>query len=297
MDPLPLLLIVAFLGGTAIFDAMRRHDGRKRKGLLQVLRQAARECGLTDVRREARLQDLLMLVREFPEHNATRRALRAALKDKDEDIRLRCAIALAEEGRETLRQLAHDRGTSDDGAARAIAALREHFPLAQARKLLTHALRKRRVSVAAAVLDALALRRAPEAVETIADVLRRDEGELAVAAAQALAVSGLPDAEPPLLQALGRDQPGVCLAAARALGRVGTVAAVPSLKDAIARRDDGSFARAARQAIAEIQSRIQGATPGQLSLADAQSHPAGQLTLADDDTGRLSLTDPKADAR
>ncbi|MES1211295.1 MAG: hypothetical protein ABUL63_03065, partial [Acidobacteriota bacterium] len=47
--------------------------------------------------------------------------------------------------------------------------------------------------------------------------------------------------------------------------------------------------KAARQAVAEIQGRLQGAsgaTPGQLSLADAE---AGQLSLAQADTGQLSL--------
>jgi hypothetical protein len=43
--------------------------------------------------------------------------------------------------------------------------------------------------------------------------------------------------------------------------------------------------RAAREAVAEIQSRLQGA-PGQLSLADTE---AGQLSLASDPAGQLSI--------
>jgi hypothetical protein len=50
-------------------------------------------------------------------------------------------------------------------------------------------------------------------------------------------------------------------------------------------RDDATR-RAARQAVASIQSRLPGASPGQLSLASAD---AGALSLAEDETGRLSL--------
>jgi len=44
--------------------------------------------------------------------------------------------------------------------------------------------------------------------------------------------------------------------------------------------------RTARQAIAEIQSRLAGAAPGQLSLAAGES---GQLSLAEGEEGQLSL--------
>ena len=43
--------------------------------------------------------------------------------------------------------------------------------------------------------------------------------------------------------------------------------------------------RAGREAIATIQSRLRGATPGQLSLDPGN---AGQIALADDAAGRLS---------
>jgi hypothetical protein len=46
--------------------------------------------------------------------------------------------------------------------------------------------------------------------------------------------------------------------------------------------------RAARQSIAEIHSRLQGASPGQLSLAGAE---LGKLSLAETEAGRLSLAD------
>jgi molecular chaperone DnaK (HSP70) len=53
---------------------------------------------------------------------------------------------------------------------------------------------------------------------------------------------------------------------------------------------DKRLRSAARQAVARIQSRRVGASPGQLSLA---SDEAGQLSLADEDPkGQLSLPEP-----
>jgi hypothetical protein len=68
---------------------------------------------------------------------------------------------------------------------------------------------------------------------------------------------------------------------------VGTAAAVVPLREAEAR--DPSLRSPSRQAIAEIQARLGGAAPGQLSLAGGE---AGQLSMVEDDeTGRLSLSD------
>ena len=82
------------------------------------------------------------------------------------------------------------------------------------------------------------------------------------------------------------------VAAARALGRVGTVAAVAPLREAAERR--GDLRSAARQAIAEIQARLAGAEPGQLSLAGGE---AGALSLADGEPGRLTLAEEHSSSR
>lgn len=80
---------------------------------------------------------------------------------------------------------------------------------------------------------------------------------------------------------------------------LGTVAAVPALQEAA----EGSWLalglrRTARQAIAEIQSRLVTAAPGQLSLAGADAETgrlslatadARQLTLATDTAGQLAV--------
>ena len=49
---------------------------------------------------------------------------------------------------------------------------------------------------------------------------------------------------------------------------------------------DGNFRRAARQAIAAIKSRAGSASPGQLTLAEGES---GRLSLEDDSAGHVSL--------
>jgi HEAT repeat protein len=75
-------------------------------------------------------------------------------------------------------------------------------------------------------------------------------------------------------------------AAAQSLGTVGTVRAVPPLRDAES-TGDRAVRRAARAAIASIQSRLVGAGRGQLAVAS----DAGELTLADDTAGRVALED------
>jgi hypothetical protein len=89
-----------------------------------------------------------------------------------------------------------------------------------------------------------------------------------------------------MLSALRHGDGQVALAGAKALGRAGTVGAVPVLRDAAKR--GGDLARAGRQAIAEIQSRLTGAEPGQLSLAVGE---VGALSFADGESGRLSLVE------
>jgi HEAT repeat protein len=155
-----------------------------------------------------------------------------------------------------------------------------------AKEILGRALRARRPETAHESLVSLGRRRQSGTIPVLAKVLAIESGPLAVTAAQALAETGLSDAEPSLVAALERDVPDIRAAAAAALGRVGSAAAVLPLKEAEVRYRDDPTRRAARQAVAAIQSRLPGASPGQLSLATGD---AGALSLAEDETGRLSL--------
>jgi HEAT repeat protein len=234
---------------------------------------------------EVRLQNLLTLVREYPERPATDEALLAACADTSDWIRVRAATALGERGRTTLFEVALRDPPDDAATAQAIAVLGDRLTHERVSGILGRALRARQPGTVRACLDALASR-GDEAVEEIARVMSVEKGELAVAAADALGATGCPSAEPPLVAALARDVAGLPVAVARALGRVGSAAAVASLKDAEARAGDADFGRAARQAVAEIQARLPGASPGQLSLAGDE---AGKLSLTEDERGRLSL--------
>ena len=238
-----------------------------------------------------RRQGLTTLAREHPGDAATREALLAARADPDAEVRLRAATLLGPEGRDVVLAIARGEGAPDETTARAVAALAGDLSADEASALLRSALRTRREASALACLRVLGRRGGPAAVKAVAKVLAVETGlrrlprrALATAAAKALGDTRDPSAEAPLLAALGSPSTIVRVAVAQALGRVGTTAAVLPLKELEAR--DASCRAAARQAVAEIQSRLTGAAPGQLSLAAGES---GQLSLAEGERGELSL--------
>ena len=241
-----------------------------------------------------RLRNLLILVREFPGEPGTLEILRAACTDPSPQVRLRAAMALGAEGREVLLEVAESL-KDDESSALAIAHLGRELPFERIRALLAVSLRKPLLQTARACLESIGNSGDPAAVDALDEVLAA-ESELATAAALALGATGSPAAEPPLLRALQRARPDLQVAAATALGRVGSAAAVLPLKDAAEGSPrDQDLHRATRQAIAEIQSRLQSASPGQLSLAGTETGQlslateAGQLSLAVDPAGQVSL--------
>jgi len=238
----------------------------------------------------ARLRNLLVLAREFPGAAETVEALRTACSDPKPEIRLRAAQGLGAEGRDALLELAQSE-LDDTWNAQAVSILGRRLPFDLTSGILTHALRRRRTLTARACLESLGRSGDPAAVATLANVMAREQGELATAAALALGKAGSTAAEPPLILALQQKNTDVMAAAATALGQVGTAEAVLPLKKATERTSfHPALHRAIRQAIAEIQFRLPGASPGQLSLAAAE---AGQLSLAPAEAGQLSLaTDP-----
>jgi HEAT repeat protein len=203
-----------------------------------------------------RLNALLTLAREYPNHPATRPALLAARQDEGAEIRLRAALALGEDGRETLLALVRGEQVEDGCAARAVAGLGEQ---------LTE----------------------DEAIATLHRALDSGHSQTAIACLEALSARPSAMTEPALLMAFENAPTEARLAAVRALGRAGSTAAV---SDLLAASETGPSAlrAAARQAIAEIQSRLPGAGPGQLTLAAGE---AGALTIPDDQPGALSLLD------
>jgi hypothetical protein len=235
-----------------------------------------------------RLETLRLLASTYPNHSATREALRRGCEDERQEVQLQAALHLFDEtGQATLLELATREWSDDPVAAKAVATLGRVLSPDRALAILAHALRTRRLRTASACVDLLAETGGAAVVDTLAKVIRLESGDVAVAAARALGKSNMPAAETPLLAALTGDTPELRLAAAQSLGRVGTPAAVLPLQEAVER--DGGLRRAAREAVARIQARGSG-TPGQVSLAEGTE---GQVSIADDEPrGQVSLDEP-----
>jgi hypothetical protein len=238
---------------------------------------------------QVRRENVRLLAASYPRVSATREMLARACEDEREEVQLEAALGLGEAGHPLLLEIAAREWAGDATAARAIETLGHAFPLDRALAALPHALRTRRRQTARACLGALGRVGGDAVVAPLAKVMAVESADLAVPAAQALGACGAAPAEGPLLLALegGRDE-GVRLAAAVALGQVGTAASVLPLKAAADR--EGGLRKAAREAVAQIQSRLGGASPGQLSLSGGDE---GALSLADQDPrGQVSMAKP-----
>jgi hypothetical protein len=253
---------------------------------VEALRCLARNAN-QDPEPGVRLQNLLLLVRELPYDPITTEMLRKACSDPIPKIRLRAAKTLGAEARAVLLELVEEDLKDDAVSAEAVSILDRELPFERTAAILDRALRGRRIQTARACLEIIGRSGAADAAGVLARVLEKGYDELALATAQALGATGSPAAEPPLILALLREKTDLQVAAAQALGRIGSVAAVLPLKEANQRFWlDLKLRQATRQAISEIQSRVEGGSPGQLSLAGADT---GQLSLATDPAGQLSL--------
>jgi HEAT repeat protein len=252
------------------------------------------EIALRDPQPGVRAMALDTLAKEAAGLPKTRDVLREALHDASEAVRLQAATALGDEGRPILHALAADATVDDAVSAGATTALGGHMTFARATPLLDRAVVDGRVLTACALLGVMGRGSVAEA-QVIAGVLARVQGPgalvpapagdaIAVAALEALVATRAPAAEAPFLAALESPRPELVLAAAHGLERVGTVRAIPPLSGLEAR--GGELRRAARTAIAAIQSRLTGATPGQLTLAGGET---GTLAVVESPDGRVSL--------
>jgi hypothetical protein len=242
-----------------------------------------------DPETRVRLQSLLCLIREHPGEAETAEAIRAACLDPSPEIRLQAAKELGPEGHDVLLKIAESL-VDDVLCADAVSALGPDLSFEPAKTILDRALDSRHLQTARACVEAFGQNGAA-AVSPLVRVLKSESKELAAVAIQALEAIGSPAERLLILTLQRREERDLRLAAAAALGRVGTAAAVLPLEE-VAQRSwvNRELRRAALQAIADIQSRLHGASPGQLSLAGGA---AGQLSLAEAEAGQLSLaTDP-----
>ena len=233
-----------------------------------------------------RLRAVNALSREFRQEPDALQALRLACADTSPEVCLEAAAAIGPAGRPTLLDLA-ERGARC--AVRAIDALDGGVAPERVVALFERAARQDDIELACACLSLLGRIGSDACVTPLMAQLEAPLAALAASAAAALGHTGSPRAEPPLIAALAHPDADVRTAAAQALGRLGSVAAVISLKEASEASDDDRLRRAARQAVAEIQSRI-GGSPGELSMASSE---AGQLSIAGSESGRVSLADDR----
>ncbi len=233
-----------------------------------------------------------MLTARFPSHPAASECARAALADADADVRARAAVVAGPDARPVLLAVAHGDGALDETSARAVAVLTGSLTVAETTEILRNALRLRKLLTARACLRVLGARGGKDALDMLSRVLAVERDEVAEWAADALGATGDAAAEPALLRTLGAPGSRRRSAAARALGQLGTLVALPDLRRAEA--EDPGVRRAARQAIALIRSRATGVGPGQLSLAGDE---AGRVSLAEaDDHGQLSLSSRRGES-
>jgi HEAT repeat protein len=276
------------LRGTAVSHTLRRlleslERLRRPTDVVARLAHNATMDGSPGVRRE----NLLTLVREYPDLPETAVTLRAACEDGSDQVRVRAAIARGREGLPALRAVAWSEEGDDVARARAVNALADGLSPEEVRAILGQALRSRAIETARECVTWLGRQGdAGATVALLAKILAVERGPIGAAAARALGQTGAAAAEPPLIDALARDDDDARVAAAVALGHVGSARAVLPLQDVERLRKDDATRRAARESVAAIQSRLHGASHGQLSLAASE---AGSLALADDESGRLSL--------
>lgn len=233
-----------------------------------------------------RFQSLRVLIREHPGEPETAEALHAACSDPSPEIRLQAAKELGPEAHDVLLKIAESL-VDDILCAEAVSALGSDLPFEPAKTILDQVLDLRHLQTARACVEALGRSGDAAAVAPLKRVLASEKSELAAVAIQALEAIGSPAERLLILTLQRREERDLRLAAANALGRLGTAAAVLPLEE-VAQRSwiNRELRRAALQAIADIHSRLHGASPGQLSLAGAET---GQLSLVTDPTGQLSL--------
>ena len=231
---------------------------------------------------------LAALLADAPDDPRTPSALDTALADPSDAVRVAAARAVGERGLPVLREIIAREDSEEQIAARAIAVLGRRLTSDQTLAILDAALRAGRGTVALSAIEVLGRIGDESACRRLRALLNDADAALAVAAVDALGLVHSTAVEEELQRALSSPSLAVRDAAIGALGRVGRLASIEPLRALIeATKTVPNSIFAARQAIAAIQARLTGASPGQVSLAESAS---GDLSLVEGDaSGRLSL--------
>jgi len=198
---------------------------------------------------------------------------------KNSSQRLQVAVASREAGREILISISEDEQAKPQIRVEALTELLKIDPAEVNR--LDHFLRHRLSPLRALALSFLGSNLPLAALLECIPPPDNEVNETLLKVAE----ERLGEAEPLLIQLLPVSAPALRQKIAGHLGERGSVQAVAVLLQA--KQEAGIFRRGAfSQAIEQIQSRIPGAFPGQLTMAEGEG---GELSLVE--TGRLSLVE------
>lgn len=280
---------------------------------VQEVAEVATQLGLTSVPEAlawnarhdgvaaTRLRNLEALCREHPETPQAVEATEAALADPAPAVRLFAARQVAgDASRAALEALVSDLELPSEVRAEALERLSEIVPYERVAPLVARMLRLPGRRERLAALTAAGRGRDSSLVGPVGELLSAIEPGVAAAAAAALGDIGDPRAEAPLLRALAEDAPDDARReAARALGRLGTVRAVEPLLPLARSMVPGALRDAARDAVRGIQSRLEGADAGRLSLVQLDGSAAAGLSVVDplEETEKIILDVPAKERR
>lgn len=233
------------------------------------------------------------LLANYPDHEATAAAARAALGDRAAEVRAIAAESLRGEGDATLVAVALDDTAPGPVRARAIDAIGARFAPGTARPVVSRALDAPPGPARAAAIRWAGRLRCDGAAERLAAMVAARDGLDAAtgeAIGSALGVLGDPRGERAAIALLSHEDASVRLAAVKALAKIGGRDAVePLLPFSKSLLDFGDLKPAAAGAIRAIQSRLGGAERGALSMAEILKTD-GALSTPESESGGLAVS-------
>jgi hypothetical protein len=236
-----------------------------------------------------RLRSLELLQEVFGSEEIARKASVEALADRRSAIRFRAAVFLRDF--EMLAKISSIESEPVDIRIQAMKFLIGNAPPSNFLPLLWKLLDSLAPDVRMVAIGGLGELRHRPALEKLCRLVESADMETAIALAIALGKVGDSAAEPTLLDLLDREHDELKIAAAEALGHAGTTAAVEPLLELTRGFLNSELKKAAREAIARIQSRLGDVEAGRLTLSElpgkagALSFPAegGELSLSNEE--------------
>jgi hypothetical protein len=233
-----------------------------------------------------RLRSLELLQEVFGTEEIAKKASVQALSDRRSAMRYRAAVFLRDF--DMLAKISSIESEPVDIRIQAIEFLIENAPPSKVMPHLEKLLESLAPDVRIAAIAGLGELRHRPASEKLCRLAKTADTETATALAIALGKIGDSTAEPTLLDLLDQEDDELQTAAVEALGHAGTTAAVEPLLELTGSFLNSDLKRAAREAIARIQSRLGDVEAGRLTLAEL-TEQAGALSFPGEG-GELSLS-------